>query len=89
MIDIWTVRYRNRITAELETVAVYGYRSGGVGMSATDPLLVDAIGGTRSIVSGITAGEAERIAANLADVIAYLTGGDIEHTQLDDIEVNA
>jgi hypothetical protein len=84
MIDIWTVEYR--LDGQREWCAFYAYPSGGVGITASDIGLSEALGGCRTMISGITAGEAERLAGNLADAIAYLTDGQIEHNQIDKSE---
>src|SRR6185369_1376590 len=76
VIDMWTVEYLR--DGQREWCTVYAYPSGGVGITASDPGLDVALGGSGTMVYGITAGEAERLAGNLADAIAYLTDGDIE-----------
>jgi hypothetical protein len=77
---MWTVEYLR--DGQREWCTVYAYPSGGVGITASDPGLDMALSGSRTMVYGITAADAERLAGNLADAIAYLTDGDIEHHQL-------
>lgn len=79
MIDLYTVRYVDQVTDARETVTVYAYPSGGVGITTTDPVLADALGGVHQLVYGITPEEADILAQRMADVFAYLTGGDVSH----------
>lgn len=74
MIDIYTIRYGR------EHAAVYAYPSGGVGITVSDPVLADAVGGVRTLVDGIGAGQAQVLAQRLGDLIAYLTDGEIEYS---------
>lgn len=82
MIDMWTVRYRNRTTDDMEALAVYSYPSGGVGLSASDPELTDAMGSTHMLA--LSPGQPmEELAGRLADMICHLTGGTVEYHVID------
>ena len=87
MIEIWTVSYRSHDASD-ETISVYAYPSGGVGITGTDPGLVVSLGGTRELVGGISPDESVTVAQRLTDMVRHLTGGDIEsYRQLDTTDV--
>lgn len=81
MIDLWTVTYRSP-SGEGETVTAYAYPSGGVGLYASDPILAEILGPTRSLVSTPDQAGAEAVAGRLADMVSHLTGGSVEYHQI-------
>lgn len=82
MIQMWTVRYLDPTTGVREGITIYAYPSGGVGMTVTAEDLGKAIAGPHELIGGIPAGHAEALAIRLVDMIATLTGGDIDDYQL-------
>lgn len=87
MIELYTVGYKATDTGRSETIGIYAYPSGGVGVTASDPQVTDALGGVHSLVTGIPAGEAVTLAQRLADLFAVLTDGLI--TDFHELEVDA
>ncbi len=78
MIDIYMIKYER--DGQSDTIGVYAYPSGGIGLTFTDPALVDAMGGTRALADGMTRGEAADAAQRLADVFGVLTDGEITYS---------
>jgi hypothetical protein len=81
MIDMFTIAYIHG--GERDTIAVYAYPSGGIGITGTDPMLTNALGGTRALVDVADPMEAQQGAQRLADVLAYLTGGEVSYSAID------
>lgn len=81
MIDMWTVSYRDPRTGGPETVTVYSFPSGGVSIAASDPDLAAILSPGLGTIVGfdVPPGEAEKLAARLADMVSHLTGGATEH----------
>lgn len=81
MIDMYSIAYVH--SGERDTIAVYAYPSGGIGITGTDPMLTDAIGDTRALVDVTDPTEAQQGAQRLADVLAYLVDGEVSYSAID------
>jgi hypothetical protein len=78
VIEIYTVEYLT--DGRRDWINVYAYPSGGIGITASAPGIVEALGGQRCLIDGVSPDVADDAAQRLANAFAVLTDGEMSHS---------